>query len=83
MNYECFSANKQYIIVAVDDNYSIETYSVDTDGVSDGKIKKITRSIIEEFRGYRSYVVYQLIGDKYCDIERWTAKERKEVKNEN
>ena len=83
MNSECFSANKQYIIVAVDDNYSIETYSVDTDGVSDGKIKKITRSIIDEFRGYRSYVVYQLIGDKYFDIERWTAKERKEVKNEN
>lgn len=83
MDSECFGANKQYIIVAVDDNYSIETYSVDTDEVSDGKIKKITRSITDEFRGYRSYVVYQLIGDKYFDIERWTAKERKEVKNEN
>ena len=83
MDSECFGANKQYIIVAVDDNYSIETYSVDTDGVSDGKIRKITRSITDEFRGYRAYVVYQLIGDKYFDIERWTAKERKEVKNEN
>lgn len=83
MNSECFCANKQYIIVAVTDNYSIETYSVDTDEVSDGKIKKITRSITDEFRGYRSYVVYQLIGDKYFDIERWTANERKEVKNEN
>ena len=51
--------------------------------VSDGKIRKIIRSIIDECRGYRSYVVYKLIGDKYCDIERWTAKERKEVKNEN
>lgn len=81
MNSECFCANKEYIIVAVDDNYSIETYSVDTDEVS--KIKKITKSIIDECRGYRSYVVYQLIGDKYFDIERWTAKERKEVKNEN
>lgn len=83
MNSECFCANKQYIIVAVTDNYSIETYSVDTDEVSDEKIKKITRSITDEFRGYRSYVVYQLIGNKYFDIERWTAKERKEVKNEN
>ena len=83
MNSECFGANKEYIIVAVDDNYSIETYSVDTDGVSNGKIKKITRSIIDECRGYRSYVVYKLIGDKYCDIERWTANKRKEVKNEN
>lgn len=83
MNSECFCANKQYIIVAVDDNYSIETYSVNTDEVSDGKIKKITRSITDEFRGYRSYVVYQLIGDKYFDIERWTAKNGKEVKNEN
>lgn len=83
MNSECFCANKQYIIVAVTDNYSIETYSVDTDEVSDEKIKKITRSITDEFRGYRSYVVYQLIGDKYFDIERWTDKERKEVKNEN
>ena len=83
MNSECFGANKQYIIVAVTDNYSIETYSVDTDEVSDGKIKKITRSITDEFRGYRSYVVYQLIGDKYFDIERWTYKERKDVKNEN
>ena len=83
MDSECFGANKQYIIVAVTDNYSIETYSVNTDEVSDGKIKKITRSITDEFRGYRSYVVYQLIGDKYFDIERWTAKERKEVKNEN
>ena len=77
MDSECFGANKQYIIVAVDDNYSIETYSVNTDEVSDGKIRKITRSIIEEFRGYRSYVVYQLIGDKYCDIERWTAKKER------
>ena len=81
MNSECFCANKQYIIVAVDDNYSIETYSVDTDEVS--KIKKITKSIIDECHGYRSYVVYKLIGDKYCDIERWTANKRKEVKNEN
>ena len=80
MNSEFFCANKQYIIVAVTDNYSIETYSVDTDEVSDGNIKKITRSITDEFRGYRSYVVYQLIGDKYFDIERWTYKERKEVK---
>ena len=78
MDSECFGANKKYIIVAVDDNYSIETYSVDTDEVSDGKIRKIIRSIIDEFRGYRSYVVYKLIGDKYCDIERWTAnKERR------
>ena len=78
MDSECFCANKQYIIVAVDDNYSIETYSVDIDEVSDGKIRKIIRSIIDEFRGYRSYVVYKLIGDKYCDIERWTAnKERR------
>ena len=78
MDSECFGANKQYIIVAVDDNYSIETYSVDIDEVSDGKIRKIIRSIIDEFRGYRSYVVYKLIGDKYCDIERWTAnKERR------
>ena len=83
MDSECFGANKQYIIVAVDDNYSIETYSVDTDEVSNGKIKKITKSIIDECRGYRSYVVYKLIGDKYCDIERWTANKRKEVKNEN
>ena len=83
MDSECFGANKQYIIVAVTDNYSIETYSVNTDEVSNGKIEKITRSIIDECRGYRSYVVYKLIGDKYCDIERWTAKERKEVKNEN
>ena len=83
MDSECFGANKQYIIVAVDDNYSIETYSVDTDEVSNGKIRKITKSIIDECRGYRSYCVYQLIGDKYCDIERWTANERKEVKNEN
>lgn len=80
MNSEFFYANKEYIIVAVTDNYSIETYSLDTDGVSDGKIRKITRSIIDECRGYRSYVVYKLIGDKYCDIERWTANERKEVK---
>ena len=78
MNSEFFYANKEYIIVAVDDNYSIETYSVDTDEVSNGKIKKITKSIIDECRGYRSYVVYKLIGDKYCDIERWTAnKERR------
>lgn len=70
MDSECFGANKQYIIVAVDDNYSIETYSVDTDEVSDGKIRKIIKSIIDECRGYRSYVVYKLIGDKYCDIER-------------
>ena len=83
MDSECFGANKQYIIVAVDDNYSIETYSVDTDEVSNEKIRKITKSIIDECRGYRSYVVYKLIGDKYCDIERWTAKKRKEVKNEN
>ena len=81
MRTEYFLANKPYIIVAVDDNYSIETYSVDTDEVS--KIKKITKSIIDECRGYRSYVVYKLIGDKYCDIERWTANKRKEVKNEN
>ena len=80
MDFECFGANKQYIIVAVDDNYSIETYSVDTDGVSNEKIKKITKSIRDEFSGHRSYVVYKLIGDKYCDIERWTANERKEVK---
>lgn len=77
MNSECFCANKEYIIVAVTDNYSIETYSVDTDEVSNGKVRKITRSIIDEYRGYRSYVVYKLIGDKYCDIERWTAKERR------
>ena len=77
MNSEFFYANKEYIIVAVTDNYSIETYSVDTDEVSNGKIRKITKSIIEECRGYRSYVVYQLIGDKYCDIERWTAKEER------
>ena len=78
MDSECFGANKQYIIVAVDDNYSIETYSVDIDEVSDGKIRKIIKSIIDECRGYRSYVVYKLIGDKYCDIERWTAnKERR------
>ena len=74
MDSECFGANKQYIIVAVDDNYSIETYSVNEDEVSDGKIRKIIRSIIDECRRYRSYVVYKLIGDKYCDIERWTAK---------
>ena len=83
MNSECFCANKEYIIVAVTDNYSIETYSLNTNDVSDGKIEKITRSIIDECRGYRSYVVYKLIGDKYCDIERWTANKRKEVKNEN
>ena len=34
MRTEYFLANKPYIIVAVDDNYSIETYSVDTDEVS-------------------------------------------------
>ena len=83
MDSECFGANKQYIIVAVTDNYSIETYSVNTDEVSDGKIKKITRSLKDEFSGHRSYVVYKLIGDKYFDIERWTANKRKEVKNEN
>ena len=83
MNSECFCANKQYIIVAVDDNYSIETYSVDTDEVYDGKIRKIIKSVIDEFRGYGCYVVCYLIGDKDCDIERWTANERKEVKNEN
>ena len=77
MNSEFFYANKEYIIVADTDNYSIETYSVDTDEVSNGKIRKITKSIIDECRGYRSYVVYQLIGDKYCDIERWTAKEER------
>ena len=38
MDSECFGANKQYIIVAVDDNYSIETYSVDTEEVSDGLV---------------------------------------------
>ena len=70
MNSEFLYANKQYIIVAVTDNYSIETYSVDTDEVSDGKIRKIIKSIIDECRGYRSYVVYKMIGDKYCDIER-------------
>ena len=80
MNSEFFYANKEYIIVAVTDNYSIETYSVDTDEVSNGKIRKITKSIIDECRGYRSYVVYKLICDKYCDIERWTAKNGKEVK---
>lgn len=77
MDSECFGANKQYIIVAVTDNYSIETYSVDTDEVSDGKIRKIIKSIIDECRGYRSYVVYKLIGDKYCDIERGMLREER------
>ncbi len=80
MNSEWFLANKPYIIVAVTDVYSIETYTVNADEVPDEKVKKITRSIIDERRGYNSYVVYKLIGDKYCDIERWTSRNGKEVK---
>lgn len=79
MDSECFGANKQYIIVAVTDNYSIETYTASYDIILD----KIREQLIEERGYYRSYVVYKLCDDNYCDIERWTSKERKEVKNEN
>ena len=79
MRTEYFLANKPYIIVAVTDNYSIETYTTSNDIILD----KIREQLIEERGYYRSYVVYKLCDDKYCDIERWTANERKEVKNEN
>ena len=79
MRTEYFLANKLYIIVAVTDNYSIETYTASYDIILD----KIREQLIEERGYYRSYVVYKLCDDKYCDIERWTAKNGKEVKNEN
>ena len=79
MRTEYFLANKPYIIVAVTDNYSIETYTTSNDIILD----KIREQLIEKRGYYRSYVVYKLCDDKYCDIERWTANERKEVKNEN
>lgn len=80
MRTEYFLAKSKYIIVAVTDVYSIETYCASSDHILD-----LIRKNLTEENGYRSYVVYQLIGDidTYFDIERWTAKERKEVKNEN
>lgn len=79
MRTEYFLANKPYIIVAVTDNYSIETYTASYDIILD----KIREQLIEKRGYYRSYVVYKLCDDKYCDIKRWTAKNGKEVKNEN
>ena len=79
MRTEYFLSNKPYIIVAVTDNYSIETYTASYDIILD----KIREQLIEKRGYYRSYVVYKLCDDKYCDIERWTYKERKDVKNEN
>lgn len=78
MSTEYFLAKSKYIIVAVTDVYSIETYYATSDHILD-----LIRKDLTEENGYRSYVVYQLIGGTYFDIERWTAKERKEVKNEN
>lgn len=75
MRTEYFLAKSKYIIVAVTDVYSIETYCATSDHILD-----LIRKDLTEENGYRSYVVYQLIGDTYCDIERWTAKTRKEVK---
>lgn len=79
MGTEYFSAKNPYIIVAVTNNYSIETYTASYEIILD----KIREQLIEERGYYRSYVVYKLCDDKYCDIERWTSKNGKEVKNEN
>ncbi len=79
MRTEHFLAKSKYIVVAVTDVYSIETYNASSD-----KILDLMREDLTEENGYRSYVVYKLIGDKYFDIERWTARNGKEVKdNEN
>lgn len=78
MRTEYFLAKSKYIIVAVTDVYSIETYNASSDHILD-----LIRKDLTDENGYRSYVVYKLIGDYYFDIGRWTAKERKEVKNEN
>ena len=78
MNSEWFWSNKTYIIVAVTNDYSIETYSASSDKGLD-----LMREDLTEENGYRSYVIYKLNGDEYSDIERWTARKGKEVKNEN
>ena len=74
MNTECFRYGSQYIIVAVTDNYSIETYAPDDKETTD-----LIKSRLTENRGYHSYVVYKWEKWKYHDIERWTARNGKEV----